>query len=278
MSLQISHILFPTDFSDTSEKALPFALELARRNKASISMVHTIEEPYDFAPMLEDVKKQVNRKVETLFNDKLEEIAENSDYKELDIDTRIQNGRVSLAILEETKQSKADLVVMGTTGASGLEKVLFGSNASEIILQSKVPVLAVPENSGYNGLDHITFLTDYNDGDLKALQQTAELAKLFNSKITVLHIAGERNLKTEIMHRGFKEIASKQVTYKDIDYELVIQNTFIAGVADFLETHPSSLVTMVRYRKPFFTKFLNKDHSKELGFYSKIPLLVLMGE
>jgi len=278
MSLQISHILFPTDFSDTSEKALPFALELARRNKASISMVHTIEEPYDFAPMLEDVKKQVNRKVETLFNDKLEEIAENSDYKELDIDTRIQNGRVSLAILEETKQSNADLVVMGTTGASGLEKVLFGSNASEIILQSKVPVLAVPENSGYNGLDHITFLTDYNDGDLKALQQTAELAKLFNSKITVLHIAGERNLKTEIMHRGFKEIASKQVTYKDIDYELVIQNTFIAGVADFLETHPSSLVTMVRYRKPFFTKFLNKDHSKELGFYSKIPLLVLMGE
>jgi nucleotide-binding universal stress UspA family protein len=278
MSLQISHILFPIDFSDTSEKALPFALELARRNKASITMMHTIEEPYDFAPMLEDIKKQVNRKVETLFNDKLETIAENSAYKELDIDTRIQNGRISLAILEEAKHSKADFIVMGTTGASGLEKVLFGSNASEIILQAKIPVLAVPENSGYDGLEHITFLTDYNDGDIKALQQTAELAKLFDSEITVVHIAKERTLKTEIMHRGFKEIASKQVNYKAMDFELVIQSSFIAGVADFLETHTSSLITMVRYRKPFFTKFLNKDHSKELGFYSKIPLLVLLGE
>lgn len=278
MSLQISHILFPTDFSETSERALPFALELARRNKASITMMHTIEEPYDFAPMLEDVKKQVNRKVETLFNDKLDEIAEDSKYRDLEIDTRIQNGRISLAIMEEAKNSKADFIVMGTTGATGLEKVLFGSNASEIILQSKVPVLAVPQNSGYSGLDHITFLTDYNDGDVKALKQTVALAKLFDSKITVLHIGTERNLKTEIMHRGFKEMADKQANYKSIDYQLVIQKNFIAGVADYLETHTTSLLAMVRYRKPFFTKLVNKDHSKELGFYSKIPVLVLTGE
>lgn len=278
MSLQISHILLPTDFSEISDKALPFALELAKRNKASITMMHTIEEPYDFAPMLEDIRKQVNRKVKTLFKDKLEEIAKRSEYSELDIDTSIQNGRVSLAILEEAKLSKADLIVMGTTGATGLQKVLFGSNASEIILQSKVPVLVVPKNSGYNGLEHITFLTDYNDGDLKALQETADIAGLFNSKITVLHIAKERNLKTETMHRGFIDMATKQLNYKDMDFELVIQNNFIAGVADFLETKTTSLITMVRYKKPFFSKLLSRNHSKELGFYSKLPLLVLMGE
>ncbi|MGK7369831.1 MAG: universal stress protein [Candidatus Halalkalibacterium sp. M3_1C_030] len=278
MSLQISHILFPTDFSETSEKALPYALELARRNKASLTLLHSIEEPYDFAPMLEDIRKHINRKVDSLFNEQLDKIAENEAYRDLDIETRIQNGRISLAIFEESKQGKADLIVMGTTGASGLERVLFGSNASEIILQSKIPVLAVPENSSYNGLDHITFLTDYNDGDLKALQQSAGLAELFNAEISVLHIADERNLKTEIMHRGFKEIASKQVKYEATEYELVIQNNFIAGVADFLETKATSLMVMVRYQKPFFSKMLEKNHSKELGFYTKVPLLVLIGE
>lgn len=277
MSLQISHILIPTDFSSISDKALPFALELARRNKASITMMHTIEEPYDFAPMLEDIKKQIGRKIKSLFDEKLEEIAQRSEYGDLDIETSIQNGRVSLAILEEAKLSKADLIVMGTTGATGLQKVLFGSNASEIILQSKVPVLVVPKNSIYNGLDHITFLSDYNDGDLKALEQTADIARLFNAQITVLHIAKERNLKTEIMHRGFKEIATKQLNYESLDFELITQKNFIAGVADFLESHSTSLITMVRYEKPFFSKLLNKDHSKELGFYSKIPLLVLIG-
>lgn len=277
MSLQISHILIPTDFSSISDKALPFALELARRNKASITMMHTIEEPYDFAPMLEDIKKQIGRKIKSLFDEKLEEIAQRSEYGDLDIETSIQNGRVSMAILEEAKLSKADLIVMGTTGATGLQKVLFGSNASEIILQSKVPVLVVPKNSIYNGLDHITFLSDYNDGDLKALEQTADIARLFNAQITVLHIAKERNLKTEIMHRGFKEIATKQLNYESLDFELITQKNFIAGVADFLESHSTSLITMVRYEKPFFSKLLNKDHSKELGFYSKIPLLVLIG-
>lgn len=278
MSMQISHILLPTDFSEISDKALPFALEFARRTKASITMMHSIEEPYDFAPMLDDIRKQVNRKVKTLFGDKLEEIAKRSEYRDLEIETSIQNGRVSLAILEEAKLSKTDLIIMGTTGASGLQKVLFGSNASEVILQSKVPVLVVPKSSAYNELEHITFLTDYNDGDLRALQQTADLAGLFNSKITVLHIANKRNLKTETMHRGFREMASKQVNYKSLDFELVIQGHFIDGVADFLETHSTSLITMVRYKKPFFTKLLSRDHSKELGFYSKIPLLVLMGE
>lgn len=278
MSLNISHILFPTDFSETSEKALPFALELARRNKASLTLLHSIEEPYDFAPMLEDIRKHINRKVDSLFEEQLDKIAENDAYRDLDIETRIQNGRISLAIFEEAEQGKADLIVMGTTGASGVERILFGSNASEIILHSKIPVLAVPQNCSFNGIDHITFLTDYNDGDLKALQQTAELAKLFDAEISVLHIADNRNLKTEIMHRGFKEIASKQVDYKAIEYELVIQNNFIAGVADFLESKTTSLMVMVRYQKPFFSKMLEKNHSKELGFYTKVPLLVLTGE
>lgn len=278
MSLQISHILLPTDFSVISEKALPFALELARRNKASITMMHTIEEPYDFAPMIQDIKKQINHRIRSLFDEKMAEIAESEQYNDLDIETSIQNGRVSMAILEEAKNSKADLIVMGTTGASGLQKVLFGSKASEILMHSKVPVLVIPKNSAYNGLDHITFLTDYNDGDIKALQQTADIARLFNSRITVLHIAQERNLKSEAMHRGFKEMATKQLNYEAIDFEVVIQNNFIVGVADFLESHTTSLITMVRYQKPFFSKLLSRDHSKELGFYSKIPLLVLMGE
>lgn len=79
------------------------------------------------------------------------------------------------------------------------------------------------------------------------------------------------------MHRGFKEIATKQLNYESLDFELITQKNFIAGVADFLESHSTSLITMVRYEKPFFSKLLNKDHSKELGFYSKIPLLVLIG-
>lgn len=278
MALSINRILFPTDFSETSRKALHYALELARRTKATLHLMHSVEEPYNFAPLLEDYLQQVHRRVQTLFEEMLDDIDTEKTYKDLEIKTRILNGRVAFSILEEADELNADLIVMGTTGASGISKILFGTKTTEVILQSKVPILAVPANSKYKGLDHITFLTDYNDGDLNTLEQTAELGKLFNSDLSVLHIDSERSLKSEAMFRGFEEIASKQVSYPSMKFELMIQHSFIAGVADFLETQPTDLITMVRYKKPFFTNLLNRNHSRELGFYSKVPLLIWIGE
>jgi len=277
MALEINRILFPTDFSETSKKALPYALEIAKRSKAKLSLVHTIEEPYDFAPLLDEYMRQVRRKVETLFHELKDEIREDETYKNLEIETRILMGRVAFAVKEEADEWNADLIVMGTTGASGLSKVLFGSKTTEIILQSGIPVLAIPQNSRYKGLDHITFLTDYNEGDLDALEKTAKLGKAFNSELSVLHIEVEQDLKSEAMFRGFQELAKEKIKYEPMKFELMIQHSFIAGIADFLETQQTSLLTMVKYDKPFFSNLLSKSHSKELGFYTKVPLLIWIG-
>jgi nucleotide-binding universal stress UspA family protein len=241
-------------------------------------MVHTVEEPYEFAPMLEEFKKNVSRKIEKLLQDQQEKILNDSRYEDLEIDTRILYGRVATAILDEAVEVEADLIVMGTTGASGLQRVLFGSKTTEVILQSKAPVLAVPESTEFNDIEHITFLTDYSDGDLKALEDTADLAELFSAEITVLHIAEDHNLQEEIMHRGFREIASSQIKHDSINFELMDSESFEAGVSEFLDLKPTSLLTMVRYRKPFFSNLFSKDHSKELGFYTRVPLLVLIGK
>lgn len=278
MSLQVNQILFPTDFSETSQKALPYALEIALRKKAALILVHTVEEPYEFAPMLEEFKQNVSRKVKKLLHDQKEKILKDSRYEDLEIDTRILYGRVATAILDEAIEVEADLIVMGTTGASGLQRVLFGSKTTEVMLHSKVPVLAIPESTEFNGIKHLTFLTDYNDWDIKALKETIDLAKLFDAEITVVHIAEEHNLKAEILHRGFQEIVSRQLKYKAMDFHLVTQESFEAGVTEFLDLKPTSMLTMVRYRKPFFSNLFSKDHSKELGFYTRVPLLVLIGK
>lgn len=278
MSLQLNQILFPTDFSENSKKVLPFALELARRSKAKLTLVHSIEEPYDFAPMIEELKQSISRKVKSLFKEQLNEIAEDSRYDELKIDTRILNGRIASAILDEAREIDADIIIMGTAGASGLKKVLFGSHATEVIMHSRIPVLAVPEESSFKGLEHITFLTDYGNEDVKALSDTATIGDLFNAKISVVHIDKEHNLKAEIMFRGFKELVSKQVPYPSMNFEHIIQDSFDTGVAEFNKTNNTSLLTLVRYKKPFFSSLFDKQHSREFGFYTNVPLLVMIGE
>ena len=278
MSLHLNQLLFPTDFSENSKKVLPFALELARRSKAKLTLVHSIEEPYDFAPMIEELRQSISRKVQSLFEELLDEIAEDSRYSDLKIETRILNGRIATAILDEAREIDADIIIMGTAGASGLKKVLFGSHTTEVIMHSPIPVLAVPEESHFNGLEHITFLTDYGNEDVKALGETATLGKLFNADISVVHIEKEHDLKAEIMFRGFKELVSKQIPYSSMDFELIIQDTFDAGVGEFIKSNNTSLLTLVRYKKPFFSSLFNKQHSREFGFYTNVPLLVLIGE
>lgn len=278
MSLEIRHILLPTDFSETAGKALPYALAIAEKTGAKLTLMHSIEEPYNFAPMIEEFLERTKTEVRKKLRELKQTIQENEQYPDIEIGTKISFGRTVLSILEDAEELDADMIVMGTTGASGLNRVLFGSQTSEVILNAKIPVLAIPAESEFDGLPHITFLTDYNDGDLNALEDVARLAAHFKADITTLHVENKLNLKTELTHRGFKDIASNKVQYEPLTFELVVQDELMAGINEFLALERSSLLALVKYKKPFFQKLVTKSHSEELGFYSKLPLLVVPGK
>lgn len=275
MSSLINNILFPTDFSDNARNALPFALEFSKRTGATLHILHSIEEPYDFAPMAEEVKKGVTRKVQRLFEEMLDEIRKEKKYADIPIHTHIQTGRALYTIPEESENLKIDMIVMGTKGRSGLEKILFGTTTAEVVQLSKVPVLAVPQKTGLDDFDQILFTTDYNDGDLVALAYIAKLAKLFQSKIKIFHAALDNDLKTDIMFRGFRELIREKIPYRNVDFDYDTTITFFEAVADQLDQNDISLLVMVRYQKPF--SLLKKNYSKEMSYYTEVPLLVLPG-
>ncbi len=63
MSLQISNILFPTDFSETASKAMPYAIAIAKQTGAKLTLMHSIEEPYNFAPLIEEFTERAKEEV-----------------------------------------------------------------------------------------------------------------------------------------------------------------------------------------------------------------------
>lgn len=277
MDTMINNILFPTDFSLNTRQALPFALNIAKKTGATIHILHSIEEPYDFAPLAQEIKEGVTNKVKRLFAELLQEINEDEIYSDIPIKTHIQTGRAINTILEAGQSFESDLIVMGTKGRTGLEKILFGSTTAEVIQESKIPVLAIPKNAPVTGFDQILFTTDYHDGDLEALQYTVELAKLFKSRIKVFHTALESTLKTKCMFYGFKELVKESISYENIDFEEEKSITFFEGVANQIERHNISLVVMIHYNKPF-SLIGQKKQSKDMSYYIQAPLLVLPGQ
>ena len=277
MDIRIKNILYPTDFSENAKHAFPFALKLAKETGATIHVMHSIEEPYDFAPMVEEIKKNVTNKVKKLYNEMLEDVEKQEEYGEgkVKIKTHIFNGRAVYSILSTAENYNVDLIIMGTQGRSALEQLFFGSTTSEVVQQAKVPLLAIPEDADHSDFTKILFTTDYGNHDLEALKLVVGYAELFGASIKVMHMVRtkETQEKNDLLFRGFKDKVQEHIKYKKLTFELNTSESLLESVNAKVKKDHISLVAMVRYH-PLFS-MIGKKHAKEMSQSIKIPLLVI---
>lgn len=278
MALTIDHILFPTDFSNNAERALPFAAETAYRTGARLTLFHAGVNTMDMSPDFVKAKNKEIRDTDRKFNTIIAKLKETDRYKNISIRTILQSGNATTALINQIDEDKPDLLVMGTQGSTGDRNVLYGSVTTSIIQKSKVPVLAVPYGSKFDGFSNIVFATDFKEGDLDTLKETVSWAKLFDSSIDVLHVAEQQSLEEDIKFRGFRELATTQTEYEKMNFHIRYEYDFFPAAAEFILERPASLMVMCKYKKTFWEAFGQRNHSKEMGFYSQIPLLILIGK
>lgn len=277
MAFPLNHIFFPTDFSDNAEQALPFAAEIAGKTGAKLTLFHAAREKMDVAPGFEKKPDQVMDDSSNQF-DKLLQNLDKDRHSDLDISTVVQVGQTVTALLNQVKKRSVDLVVMGTKGATGDRNIIWGSVASSVIKKSPVPVLAIPTGSSLDNFENLIFTSDYKKGDLTALSNTIDIAKLFDSSVDVLHVSDQKDMESEIKFRGFRELVKEHINYDKVSFNHEYELDFFPSVSEFLTDRPDSLLVMVRYKKSFWEKLTNRNLSKEMSFYSKVPLLVMIGD
>jgi nucleotide-binding universal stress UspA family protein len=143
--LEIRRILVPTDFSATSEKALRYALDLARKFSAEVTLLHVFDERvvknifhiHQLSPekareeMLDSAKERLRRLAETV------------DTTGVPIDTRYEEGLPPRVVQETAEEIAADLIVLGTHGETGLSHLLYGTTAEGVVRGAPCPVLTV---------------------------------------------------------------------------------------------------------------------------------------
>jgi nucleotide-binding universal stress UspA family protein len=144
-------ILVPTDLSKYSEPAICLAISMARSMGSEITFIHVWPPEFTFA---EDYKAQTDAEVRHLREDlhvermrMLEEFVGRYELEGLKTSCILKSGPPFLEILIAASELKADLIVMGTHGRSGLASVLIGSVAEKVVRRAHCPVLTVkPED------------------------------------------------------------------------------------------------------------------------------------
>lgn len=145
--MKIKKILFPTDFSKGALHALPFAVEMAKNYHAKLLLLHVIYDvasgsglyvPHiSFDNLYADLEAGAKKQLESFG------VAERKKLKLKSVEYTILRGVPYEEILKFIKEKNIDLVVMGTHGRKGLDRVLFGSTAERVVRNSSCPVLSV---------------------------------------------------------------------------------------------------------------------------------------
>ncbi|MCZ7627138.1 MAG: universal stress protein [Candidatus Methylomirabilota bacterium] len=138
--MQISRILFPTDFSHDAEHAFQYALTFAREFGAELHLLHVIYFPpqtpeYDIGQVIDSLVKNAE--------DNLKKLAEGVPEPKSVFRLDVQVGVEHVEITKYAEREKIDLIVMGTRGRTGLAHVFLGSVAERVVRHASCPVLTV---------------------------------------------------------------------------------------------------------------------------------------
>ena|SRR5436190_3478465 len=145
MTAAITRILVPTDFSESADAALAYAVRLADQVGATVRLVHVFEDPDAlslYSEVYVPIPPDVRAEILTDMQRQLTARAAASGHG--NITTAVLNGAAAQTIVEGATAQQCDLIVMGTHGRHGMAHLLMGSVAERVVRTAVCPVLVVP--------------------------------------------------------------------------------------------------------------------------------------
>jgi nucleotide-binding universal stress UspA family protein len=207
--ISFQNILFPTDFSPTANRALPYAVEIARRAQGKIHAVHVISPRVSPAASPEEWSQTVQEDEEFRERGKAELEHE---LQELPHELLFLKGEVWENLEQVMNEQHVDVIVTATHGRSGIGKSLMGSVAEKIIRQASCPVLIVGtgvaskhSHAAAAELNCILYATDFSPESIAAARYAISLARDHQAKLILLHTVGaempeEEGASLETLH------------------------------------------------------------------------------
>ncbi len=199
--LEIKLILCPVDFSEFSIRAYLYALSLAEHYGAKVVAQHIVEVsryPYaDYVASTGDYA-EFSRALREGGQQRLQAFLKTHGHDAIQPELVVHDGAAPDCILSYAEKHNADLIVMGTHGRRGYDRVVLGSVTNRVMRRASCPVLAIcksQQESSTEGHEHhahhlrrILFCTDFSDNSELALRYALSATDEYDAELTLLHV------------------------------------------------------------------------------------------
>ena len=293
--LSIRRILFPTDFSESSNQALKHALFLAREHGAELDVLHVIRAMPGYPEMgVPDMKPMGGEEARQHMRNQFESIEGHGAVNpQFVIEEETNVGR---AILDYAERRDADLIVLGTHGRQGVRRLLLGSEAEEVLRGAKQPVLAIRKQDPpfpAASIRRILVPVDLSDHSTAALTHAREMAVVYDAEVAVVHVVDpelrypsvyaeltgetiDSTLAIEPAVQGVLDEMTSSVQEAGVETHIHIGHGNPAQyITDFAETHDADLTVLSSHGHSGLERFLVGSVAEKVMRTANCPVFIV---
>ncbi len=267
-------ILLPTDFSDQAEYALKVAATIARHNDATIYLMHMLELPSHFLSGDTNLNVPEQLLFMKIAHERFEKTMEQDFMKDINVEITVETHKAFDGITQAIRQHDIDLVVMGSSGVSGIKEMFIGSNTEKVVRTADAPVLVIKNAIDEFNVDNFVFASDFTNDQKLVFEQAIDFANIFNATLHLLFVnTPNRFVTTAAAEKKMKDFI---VGFKDLKkYELHIYNddTIERGILNFSESIDADLIGMSTHGRQGLAHFFNGSISEDLVNHALRPVI-----
>jgi nucleotide-binding universal stress UspA family protein len=267
------NILVPTDFSDLSKVAIRYAIAMAKKMKGKVTLLHVVDTAQHASSVRLRLSSLIDELVRMAEEDFEAVLAEARKYNKggKPIKHAIELGSsFADAVTRYAKKSKSNLIIIGTHGASGLKKVVMGSNAASLLEASNIPVLAIPADATFKKFKSVVYATDLKNiaREFKAMLSIVSKEKPL---VHIIHVAADKKA-ADIAEDKIDKVVSKS-GYRNVLVRVLVNENTPVAIGNYVRKVKVDMLTMFPHKHGFFERLFKPSVTKQLSFLNNAPLL-----
>lgn len=254
-------IIIPVDFSETSLKAARFAAQMLAGKKDTAAMLYNNYENEN------DHDNCINN-LESL---KKEFLGAGVNSVELEYE---MGGDLVENITRLAHTFRATLIVMGISGKSAVEQVMFGSNTLKLVDKNLYPVLIIPPGATYKGINNVAFASDFIN--IEATTPSVlinSVLEMFNPMLHIMNVNSEHYVSLTEEYQQAKEKFKEMFNTYKIEFYFITMNDFYEALDNFVNDYKIDTLITIPKHQSNSTSLFKTTHTKHLAYHSHIPIL-----
>ncbi|MFZ9047075.1 MAG: universal stress protein [Cyclobacteriaceae bacterium] len=273
-------ILIPTDFSELSDFAIDFGLDLAHNAISEVLIAHFVDTEMDPDFALANDIDQTDFLFSQLSDDQKSEIHKLRDrFADSDIKVTVTvygNGFLN-GIQDFVKRNNVDLVVIGTSGQESFQEFFSGNHAEQLIEHLRVPVISLKDPVKMEDIKNVVLGLDIQEEPYqpwKMLHLTKRVLECFDSKVHLVNIVPHKSAYHEEVRIKLGDIA-EELGLEKYQVNVIEHRNDFSGLVQFADKVDARMICVFTHARPGLYRFFQRSFANDLTMVSDMPVLVV---